>query len=73
MKGKCLWEFHEKMGTLAHAFHPVIDNCVEIHLDAQEDWYMGEGAAIGVNQISLLSVLIHEIGHALGLKHSNDE
>lgn len=50
--------------TLAHAFYPKDDqSTVEIHLDSEENW----------NHEMLLSVLIHEIGHALGIFHSNDE
>lgn len=58
--------------TLAHAFYP--PNCGGIHagalhFDEFEDWT--DESAPG--KIRLLNVAIHEIGHLLGLAHSNEQ
>lgn len=47
-------------GELAHAFYPKYGG--DIHFDADEKW--GDVKR-------LLSVAVHEIGHSLGLSHSN--
>jgi len=50
-------------GTLAHAFFPQFGG--DVHMDDSESWtrdtYRG---------INLLQTLVHEIGHSLGLSHS---
>lgn len=45
---------------MAHAFFP--NNGGDIHFDADEWWEV---------DVSLLNVAVHEIGHTLGLSHSN--
>ena len=45
--------------SVAHAFYP--DNGGDIHFDDDESW----------TTTKLLPVAVHEIGHSLGLKHSN--
>jgi hypothetical protein len=56
-------------GMLAHTFYPVPANpepiAGDVHLDADENWSVG-GA------VDIFSVALHEIGHALGLGHSDN-
>jgi hypothetical protein len=59
--------------VLAHAFFPPPVNpspgiAGDVHFDDAEIW--SEGGAGG--SIDLLTVAIHELGHALGLRHSTD-
>lgn len=59
---------------LAHAFYPPPINpqpglAGDIHFDEAEHWSTTHNGNTG--EIDLLTVAIHELGHALGLKHSN--
>jgi predicted Zn-dependent protease len=55
--------FDGKSGVLAHAFKPSHPFKGTIHLDLDEDWF----------EDKLESVMLHEIGHVLGLDHNNDK
>ena len=58
----CKSSFDGVGGELAHAFYPRFGG--NIHFDADERWGDTSGT-------KLLSVAVHEIGHSLGLSHSN--
>lgn len=53
---------------LAHTFYPAPPNpepiAGDMHLDNDENWQLGTG-------IDLFTVALHEVGHALGLGHSD--
>lgn len=65
----CPYLLDGKGHVLAHAFFPNSNNTpVEIHMDEDEDWKYN-----GIGQTDFLGVLIHEIGHTLGIEHSSDK
>ena len=57
-------------GTLAHAYLPQQGSISgNVHFDDAESWTVGNVGDLGID---LLQVAVHEIGHSLGLDHSQD-
>ncbi|XP_050500759.1 matrix metalloproteinase-18-like [Diabrotica virgifera virgifera] len=70
---KCGIQFDGPGGKLAHSYFPIDnDTCVEIHLDLDEKWSYNLNDT-DYDFTNLFMVILHEIGHSLGLLHSNDE
>ncbi|CEF62484.1 FI21212p1 [Strongyloides ratti] len=64
------WPFDGSGGTLAHA---TLGQGGFLHFDDSENWkYVKENDKLEENEIDYLNIATHEIGHALGLKHSGD-
>lgn len=61
-------------GTLAQAYFPADVNSSrlagDVKFDSSENWEIGN--ALGSAAFDLVRVAVHEIGHALGLDHSED-
>eukprot|EP00092_Neocalanus_flemingeri_P049169 GFUD01056418.1.p1 GENE.GFUD01056418.1~~GFUD01056418.1.p1 ORF type:complete len:294 (+),score=70.45 GFUD01056418.1:109-990(+) len=56
--------FDGQGGTLAHAFFPQFGG--DIHVDDSENWTVDE-----FNGKDFLQTIVHELGHSLGLDHSD--
>jgi hypothetical protein len=69
-KGICSSSFDGKGNVLAHGFFPNNNECLGIHFDKSENWYFGESGNTPDGQTNFYTVLLHEIGHTLGIEHS---
>jgi len=60
--------FDGPAGVVGHTFYPTPVNSEpiagDLHLDADENWHAG-------SDLDIYSVVLHEMGHALGLSHSD--
>jgi hypothetical protein len=67
------YPFDGQGGVLAHTFYPAPPNpesiAGDMHFDGDEEWVAG--AALTARSVDLYSVALHELGHALGLGHSD--
>ncbi|CAF3482658.1 unnamed protein product [Rotaria sp. Silwood1] len=63
------YQFDGKGSVLAHAFYPEEHLGGDVHYDEDEDWTAYRENEYGL--MDLFSVTVHELGHSLGLMHSN--
>ena len=67
----CQYPFDGKGNTLAHAFFPLSNTGLsgDVHYDDNEIFTVQTNAPRG--HMKLLWITVHELGHSLGLSHSN--
>lgn len=64
--------FDGKGNQLAHAFPPgTMPRSGDVHFDLAENWSISLDCPL--DKIDLFNLALHEIGHALGLPHSQDK
>ncbi|KAK4875143.1 hypothetical protein RN001_011565 [Aquatica leii] len=61
------YPFDGPSGVLAHAFYPPTSFSGDVHFDEEEDWKI---MTTPISGIDFFSVAVHELGHSLGLAHS---
>lgn len=65
------WPFEGPGRSLGHAFYPDWPDPPlrgDVHIDDDEPWVLSANPPVGVRDVA--SVVLHEIGHAIGLPHS---
>ena len=64
--------FDGNRGVLAHGYFPPVNGLSaagDVHFDSAESWKIGFGGS----GFDIFIVALHEIGHAIGLDHENNE
>lgn len=69
-----MYPFDGRGTTMAHAFYPGAGIGGDIHFDDDENWSFGYGGyARDDERVSFYPVALHEIGHSLGIVHSQNK